>query len=284
LCAHSEHYVGTEGGGMDQAISFLAEPGTAKLIEFNPLKTTDVQLPSGAVFVIANSCSDANKAATSDYNTRVVECRLAAQIISKRNGLNWKEYRKLGEVQKDINIPLSKMPGVVSDVLHKDPYDRKEVCDILEITEDEFKSGCLSSNTQHLQTFELYKRAMHVFTEANRVWEFKRICDEQPNKALLHLGILMNASHGSCRDLYECSHPNLDELVDISLKAGAYGSRLTGAGWGGCTVSLVPSEKVESYLKTIEEKFYWQCKDRMKKISVHLFPTQPGKGAIVYEL
>ena len=54
--------------------------GTAKLIEFNPLKTHDVQLPSGAVFVIANSLAEKNKAASSDYNCRVMECRLATQV------------------------------------------------------------------------------------------------------------------------------------------------------------------------------------------------------------
>lgn len=50
------------------------------MIEFSPLKATDVRLPSGATFVIANSCVEMNKAATSHYNIRVMECRLATKV------------------------------------------------------------------------------------------------------------------------------------------------------------------------------------------------------------
>lgn len=79
-CAVSERYVGTQGGGMDQAISTLAEAGSAKLIDFNPLKVTNVRLPNGALFVITNCCVESNKAASNYFNTRVVECRLATQV------------------------------------------------------------------------------------------------------------------------------------------------------------------------------------------------------------
>lgn len=72
MCATSEKYVGTEGGGMDQAISLLATKNTAKLIHFNPLTTTDVMLPNNLVFVIANSCVESSKVLSSSthFNKR----------------------------------------------------------------------------------------------------------------------------------------------------------------------------------------------------------------------
>lgn len=65
-----------------------------------------------------------------------------------------------------------------------------------------------------VESFCLHQRASHVFGEAQRVQDFKRICDEQPPDAVEKLGELMNASHASCRDLYECSHPDVDILVN----------------------------------------------------------------------
>lgn len=63
----------------------------------------------------------------------------------------------------------------------------------------------------------------------------------------------MNESHASCRDLYDCSSDNLEVLTKMAREAGAYGSRLTGAGWGGCCVSLVSADKVTEFLGNIEK-------------------------------
>jgi len=52
----------------------------AKLIEFDPIRSTDVRLPGEAVFVVSNTCVEMNKAATDHFNVRVAECRLAAQV------------------------------------------------------------------------------------------------------------------------------------------------------------------------------------------------------------
>ncbi|XP_034640784.1 N-acetylgalactosamine kinase [Trachemys scripta elegans] len=131
-------------------------------------------------------------------------------------------------------------------------------------------------------TFKLYQRAKHVYSEAGRVLEFKKICSEAPASAIQLLGELMNQSHISCRDMYECSCPELDQLVDICLQSGAIGSRLTGAGWGGCTVSMVPSDKLSTFLTNVKEAYYKSNDQRLALEKNSLFATKPGGGALVF--
>ncbi|KAM3925568.1 N-acetylgalactosamine kinase [Leptodactylus fuscus] len=280
-CAKCERYIGTEGGGMDQSISFLAEEGTAKLIEFGPLKATDVRLPQGAVFVIASSCVEMNKAATAHFNIRVVECRLATKILAKSKGLDWKNLMKLGDLQGRLDVTIEEMVTVVDEVLHPEPYTREEICETLGISLEDLCATILSQNTQDVSTFKLYQRAKHVYSEAARVLAFKKVCDDAPANAVQLLGDLMNQSHVSCRDMYECSCSELDQLVDICLKSGAIGSRLTGAGWGGCTVSMVPVEKLNVFLTSVQDMYYKTDSRRSALQEQSLFATKPGNGAMV---
>lgn len=283
LCAHSEHYIGTEGGGMDQAIGFLAEPGTAKLIDFNPLKAINVPLPKGVAFVVTNSCVEMNKAASSQFNIRVVECKLAAKVLAKLHGLNWQNVEKLSEIADLLKKDLEEMSTVIECCIPLQLYSRKEICSILEINDEDF-TLLLSKNTQDLQNFKLAQRAKHVFQEAARVKKFKLVCDDNLDSAVAKLGVLMNESHKSCRDLYECSHPNLDELVSIALAAGAVGSRLTGAGWGGCCVSLVMENKVDVFMNIVRRDYY-EKKLKIsseKDVETAMFLTRPSGGAAVY--
>ncbi|XP_076589321.1 N-acetylgalactosamine kinase [Chaetodon auriga] len=282
ICAKCEHYIGTEGGGMDQSISFLAERGTAKLIEFQPLRATDVKLPDGAVFVISNCCVEMNKAASSHFNIRVVECRIATKMLAQARGLDSSRLSKLAQVQTELKASLEEMLALVDEVLHPEPYSREEICEVLGISSEQLSTELLSANTQHVTHFKLYQRAKHVYCEAARVLQFKSVCDSEPAESRQLLGDLMNQSHASCRDLYECSCPELDQLVDICLKSGAVGSRLTGAGWGGCAVSMVPDEKVDSFLQAVRESYYRRDPRRAALEKQSLFVSKPGGGAAIF--
>ncbi|KAH9524775.1 N-acetylgalactosamine kinase [Bulinus truncatus] len=283
ICAKCERYIGTEGGGMDQAISFTAVAGKAKLIEFNPLRTTDVTLPPDAAFVVSNSLAEMNKAATPQFNTRVVECRLAAQILaSSQEGLKWRDIRRLGELQEKLGYRLDEMLNLVTSNLHKELYSKEEVCKILDVSPEELIETSLSANTTQVETFSLFNRATHVYGEAKRVLQFKAICDEQPPDALEKLGELMNQSHTSCRDMYDCSHPDLDSLVEVCRENGALGSRMTGAGWGGCTVSIVRSENISQLLNGVRDGYYRLNPGKFSRVEEALFATAPGGGAAFY--
>ena len=284
LCAKSEHYIGTEGGGMDQAISFLGERNKAMLIEFNPIHHTDVNLPSGTAFVISNTRVQANKAAFASFNERVVECRLAAMVMAKMKGLEWKQMRKLLALQSALGLELKQMQEVVSSCLHKEAYSRDEICKLLSLSPGDLEEECLSSMTKGMQHFELYKRATHVFSEADRVYQFKAAANsvQVEQDPATELGRLMDESHTSCSQLYQCSCPELDRLVALCKSSGALGSRLTGAGWGGCAVSLVREEQLEDFLSAVAAGYYGD--EEGGDITSSLFATSPGPGAALWDL
>ena len=98
------------------------------------------------------------------------------------------------------------------------------------------------------------------------------------------LGELMSASHASCRDDYECSSPGLDALTAAATAAGAYGSRLTGAGWGGCAVSLVSEAKLEGFLEAMRQAYYAPrgYTEQAAPGGSALWASAPGSGAAVY--
>ncbi|XP_028414365.1 N-acetylgalactosamine kinase-like [Dendronephthya gigantea] len=283
VCTKCERYIGTEGGGMDQACSFLAGFGTAKHIEFDPLRYKDITIPDGVVFVIANSLVEMNKSKTAGthFNVRVVECRTAAKILAKKKDIDWRSVRKLAQVQEKLKVSLEKMLEFVKEIFHNKPYTREEICGILEISDQEFIKECLSESTTHVSSFKLHDRAKHVYSEAKRVLGFREVCENKPDDAVKSLGTLMNESHDSCSSQYQCSCEELDELVAICRSAGALGSRLTGAGWGGCTVSMVPIDRLDAFLKKVRSEYYSNDPAKMAVIDQSLFATSPGGGAAV---
>lgn len=96
-------------------------------------------------------------------------------------------------------------------------------------------------------------RAQHVVEEIDRVLQSM---DALQNGDLARFGQLMNASHDSLRDLYEVTGPELDAMVEAARTVpGVLGSRMTGAGFGGCTVSLVHEDSVEAFRAEVGAKY-----------------------------
>lgn len=97
------------------------------------------------------------------------------------------------------------------------------------------------------------KRAKHVVYENFRV---KRAIHALAGNNLPEFGVLMNNSHFSLRDDYEVSCNELDILVEEALEvAGVLGSRMTGAGFGGCTISLLPKNQMETFKAQVGKKY-----------------------------
>ncbi len=117
-----------------------------------------------------------------------------------------------------------------------------------ELDEDEFYLI-----DQQIPDETVRKRARHVVTEIKRTVD---AVQELNAGNLTQFGNLMNGSHDSLRDDYEVTGIELDTLVDEARKIpGVIGSRMTGAGFGGCTVSLVTENKIEDFIQTVGKHY-----------------------------
>ena len=95
----------------------------------------------------------------------------------------------------------------------------------------------------------VYKRCSHVIAENHRVLESVQVLTQGD---LLSFGRLMNASHDSLRDLYQVSCPEIDILVNLARAVpGVLGARITGGGFGGCTVNLVKNDACQHFTEQV---------------------------------
>jgi galactokinase len=115
---------------------------------------------------------------------------------------------------------------------------------LAELTEAKFKEveSAITDSVAH-------KRARHVVGEVQRTSDAVKALKAGD---LIKFGKLMNASHVSLRDDYEVTGPELDCMAEEAWKIkGVIGSRMTGGGFGGCTVSLVKEEAIDSFIKEV---------------------------------
>ncbi len=91
-----------------------------------------------------------------------------------------------------------------------------------------------------------------------------------------------------CRDLYECSCEELDTLIAECKKQGALGSRLTGAGWGGCTVSLIKQADAAHFITAIKSNYFEKCikdgKVKSDQLEEVIFASKPASGGAIIKL
>ena len=100
---------------------------------------------------------------------------------------------------------------------------------------------------------EQLKRATHAVTENERA---KNAVEFLKKDDIAEFGRLMNKSHISLKDDYEVTGLELDSLVEAAWEEkGTVGSRMTGAGFGGCTVSIVENDYVDSFIKNVGKKY-----------------------------
>ena len=241
LLARGERYVGTAGGGMDQAIILGARAGYASRIDFHPLRLTPTAVPTGWQFIVAWSLVHAEKsgAARQAYNERTRQGEEARRLVATR-------IRR----PEDTTYPALLAAASVDELLKAARASLPQV---------------------------LSRRFRHVITEGTRVRQGEAAMAAGNLGAF---GQLLDASHQSLRDDYEVSHPELDRLVDVAREAGAAGARLTGAGFGGSIVALCRVERAPEVVSALREKFY-APRGAADDVERHVFAAEPSGGAEV---
>ena len=304
----AEGNVGVNTGGMDQAASVISTPSAALYVQFFPELTgqpVPIPLTNPQIsFVIANTLVTSDKATTAkfNYNLRVVETLTGASILANKLGLSSKfppgqkvTYREIVSEWKGQHINND------NDALRN---AFKETLDAIEIhlgndnekdglTEDQLINACgLSKQQFHDLYFTLpvepiggkyriYARAKHILEESLRVLEFRKETSNTNdiNNLPFRLGNIMNESQSSCRDQFGCSCKEIDEITSIAISEGALGSRLTGAGWGGSTVSLVPSNIVPQFIQNVIKRYSKYQGLSNDQLNDAIFATLPSSGA-----
>lgn len=257
--ASAEHYVGTRGGGMDQTCILNGTLGHACKIDFFPIRVEVAPLPSGYAIVVCDSMVKVEKSgdALVRFNRGPRYCALGSALVEaylQRTMDDDIELDRLGDLWLGpLCLTYREGADVIDRAIPEDRLSLTEVAKRLGMTTDEVREEYLGEVPEPEEGFPLRARLRHQYSEYQRV--------EQARDALLAgdaktFGTLMNASHQSCADDFGISSPELDALVQAARDSGALGARLTGAGFGGATVNLVPEKKVDAFIEGVTARYY----------------------------
>lgn len=146
-------------------------------------------------------------------------------------------------------------------------FPEKKISELRDCNEEMLKS------VKNLLDEKTLMRATHVILEDVRTLKARAHMEKGEWK---EVGKLMYESHESLQKLYEVSTEEIDGMVEIARRVdGVYGSRITGGGFGGCTVSLVKTEAVADLMKAFEEKY----PPISGGVEATVFATRAGDGA-----
>ena len=155
---------------------------------------------------------------------------------------NTKKKRALGESK--YNERVSECAEGLRILQHYLP-NKKNLCDFTISEFEQFKAK--------IDNELIRKRVTHVICENDRVL---KAVDALKRNDLVELGRLLVEANDSIRDLYEVTGKELDTMTAEAMKIeGVLGSRMTGAGFGGCTVNLVPEDRVDLFIEQVGKNY-----------------------------
>lgn len=222
LCQRVEHeFAGVNCGIMDQTISLLGQENQALFLDCRSLEHEHVPLNLAAHRIAICNTKVKRELAASEYNKRRAECERGVAILKR-----W-----LPGISSLRDITLTDFKKHEEEL----PALTQKRCRYVIEENTRVLDAVVGLKTQHLQTVE------------------------ETDESLTQFGQLMNASHNGLRDDYEVSCSELDLLTDIARSiTGVIGSRMTGAGFGGCTVNIVHRDVLETFQTLVTREYHKQ--------------------------
>ena len=257
--ASAEHYVGTRGGGMDQTCILNAKASHACKIDFFPLRVESPPIPEDAAIVVCDSQVRVEKSgeALLRFNRGPRFCALGTALVEKHLQAEMDseiEIDRLGDLWLGpLCLTMEEGAEFVDQAIAEERLSLAEIAARLELSTEQVVEDYLMEVPEPPEGFPLRAMLRHQYTEYARV--------ELARDALLggnteSFGDLMNESHTSCANDFFISSRELDDLVAAARNAGALGARLTGAGFGGATVNLVPMDQVDTFIQQVGHAYY----------------------------
>ncbi|KAK6464765.1 galactokinase [Scheffersomyces coipomensis] len=256
-----------------------------------PFKFPSISKDEELAFLITNSLQKSNKHETAPihYNLRVVEMGIGADLLAHKFGLDLPKdsniksgslrgfldsyYTQILHEQpwdgNDVEVGIERLQYLLTLIEKDDIFNDEEkigfsvkhASERLEISESKFEETYLTKVPVRFDNLKLYQRVKHVYAESLKVLQCLKLLEETNSsndglKFLKGFGEIMNESQISLDLLNNSSNAKLNEICSIALAHGSYGSRITGAGWGGSIVHLTTTKKLPGLVKALTDKYY----------------------------
>jgi galactokinase len=209
---------------------------------------------------------------------------MAAAALARRLTSANCVIERLGDFSRKAGLSDADIDSLLEGTFKKETCSLDEVAELLgagaQFVHRAFLGAFSDEEVRSLPGFKLRRRCRHVFSEGRRV---QRAVDALRAGDMSEFGALMCQSHRSCSADFEVSCPELDALTEIAMESGALGSRLTGAGFGGCAISLVADEEAAAFIESVERRYYAHYLGRgglsPQRSPEHMFVCRSSSGA-----
>jgi len=241
LCQKAEHWRGNICGIMDQFASMNGVKGKAILLNCNTLKSQPVDISfletAGYAIVAVDTGLEKTKEAWEKYTARVADLQTAVDSVLKA---------RFPAIQRVLDIAPNLTPEQFESVggeLKALPDGQRIYNRVKHVVEEEAR----------------VKKLAVIAAEANALAASVKAGDKSKigalNAKVEEFGAVISAGHVSLDELYEMSSSYLNQLVKSAKEHGSVGSRFTGAGIVGCTVNIVPKDKLAGFREGVVSEY-----------------------------